>query len=113
MPDKLIKIKLVLRQALHSKLWLRRWLLWRLLRGGHERGKVYESVSQFGVNNVLQALVSGGPLSVSFMVYDDFMTYKSGVYHHIALLSGPFQPLEVKTVKPTKVQIHVQCSMCM
>jgi len=42
-----------------------------------------------------EALVSGGPLSVSFMVYDDFMTYKSGVYHHISLLSGPFQPLEL------------------
>ena len=48
-----IKIKLVLRQALHRKLWLRRWLLWRLLRGGHERGEhmkctnsPIESVSQ-------------------------------------------------------------------
>ena len=62
---------------------------------------------------VIQALVSGGPLSVSFMVYDDFMTYKSGVYHHISLLSGPFQPLEVKRVKSTKVEIHAQCSKSM
>ena len=111
---------LFVRQALHSKLWLRRWLLWGLLRGGHEGG-----VSHFGImffcfssplsfaslfSFVIQALVSGGPLSVSFMVYDDFMTYKSGVYHHISLLSGPFQPLEVKRVKPAKVQIHVQHS---
>ena len=51
---------------------------------------------------VIQALVSGGPLSVSFMVYDDFMSYKSGVYHHISLLSGPFQPLEVKSAKLTE-----------
>lgn len=42
-----------------------------------------------------EALVSGGPLSVSFMVFDDFSMYKSGVYHHISLLSGPFQPLEL------------------
>ena len=47
--------------------------------------------------------MSGGPLSVSFMVHDDFMTYKSGVYHHVALLSGPFQPLEVSG------KIHVEC----
>merc|ERR1712203_528845 len=42
-----------------------------------------------------EALVTGGPLSVSFEVYDDFTMYKSGVYHHVALLSGPFQPLEL------------------
>ena len=28
------------------------------------------------------ALVRGGPLSVSFEVYDDFMSYSGGVYHH-------------------------------
>ena len=111
---------LLIRQALHCKLWLRRWLLWGMLRGGHERG-----TSQFGVmffcfssplsfaswfSFLIQALVSGGPLSVSFMVFDDFSMYKSGVYHHISLLSGPFQPLEVKRVKPRKFQIHVPSS---
>ena len=116
-------------QALHCKLWLRWWLLWGLLRGGHERG--VHMNSSVGMSHsllslkcfscfcssmsfaslfsfVIQALVSGGPLSVSFMVYDDFMTYKSGVYHHISLLSGPFQPLEVKF--KSMFNVHPSCS---
>ena len=50
---------------------------------------------------MMQALVENGPLSVSFEVYDDFMMYKSGVYHHTGMLrsqirSGAFDPFEVK-----------------
>jgi len=43
-----------------------------------------------------KSLVEGGPLSVSFEVYNDFMMYKSGVYHHTGLLkSGNFEPFEI------------------
>jgi len=43
-----------------------------------------------------KALVENGPLSVSFEVYDDFMHYKSGVYHHTGLvLSTHFHPFEI------------------
>ena len=49
-----------------------------------------------------QALVENGPLSVSFEVYDDFMMYKTGVYHHTGMLksklesgTGSFDPFEV------------------
>jgi len=31
------------------------------------------------------ALVNNGPLAVGFEVYDDFMPYKGGVYHHTAI----------------------------
>jgi len=49
-----------------------------------------------------QALVKNGPLSVSFEVYDDFMLYKTGVYHHTGMLksklevgTGSFDPFEL------------------
>eukprot|EP00088_Acartia_fossae_P009458 TRINITY_DN14583_c0_g1_i1.p1 TRINITY_DN14583_c0_g1~~TRINITY_DN14583_c0_g1_i1.p1 ORF type:complete len:353 (+),score=35.20 TRINITY_DN14583_c0_g1_i1:144-1061(+) len=43
-----------------------------------------------------KALVKNGPLSVSFEVYDDFMMYKRGVYHHTNLLtSSGFQPFQL------------------
>ena len=46
-----------------------------------------------------KALVEGGPLSVSFEVYDDFMLYKSGVYHHTGLIKhAAFEPFEVDQV---------------
>jgi len=49
---------------------------------------------------MMKALVENGPLSVSFEVYDDFMMYKSGVYHHTGALkskqkSGTFDPFEL------------------
>ena len=28
------------------------------------------------------SLVNNGPIAVSFEVYDDFMVYESGIYHH-------------------------------
>lgn len=43
-----------------------------------------------------KALVEGGPLSVSFQVYDDFMMYKTGVYHHTGLIKlNDFEPFEI------------------
>jgi len=43
-----------------------------------------------------KALVEGGPLSVSFEVYDDFMMYHSGVYHHTGLIKlSDFEPFEI------------------
>jgi cathepsin B len=34
--------------------------------------------------SMMQELVENGPMYVSFDVYEDFPTYKSGVYHHIS-----------------------------
>jgi len=43
-----------------------------------------------------RALVEGGPLSVSFEVYNDFMMYKTGVYHHTGIRKiEDFQPFEI------------------
>merc|ERR1712193_356781 len=35
-----------------------------------------------GEENMMQELVQNGPMYVSFTVYSDFPTYKSGVYKH-------------------------------
>ena len=43
---------------------------------------------------MMLALVNNGPLPVGIEVYDDFMTYKSGVYHHTGL-KDKFNPFEV------------------
>ena len=40
------------------------------------------------------ALVERGPLAVSFEVYNDFMHYKSGIYHHTGL-EDRFNPFEI------------------
>lgn len=43
-----------------------------------------------------KALVENGPMSVSFEVYNDFMMYKSGVYHHTGLIKlEDFEPFEI------------------
>jgi len=56
-------------------------------------GGYYGACNEFEMK---KALVENGPLSVSFEVYDDFMMYKSGVYHHTQLLkSSGFQPFEL------------------
>jgi len=50
----------------------------------------------FGACNeeeMMLALVNNGPLPVGIEVYDDFMTYKSGVYHHTGL-KDKFNPFE-------------------
>jgi len=49
----------------------------------------YEYVGGFygGCNEELMRiqLVRDGPLSVAFEVYDDFMSYSGGIYHHTGL----------------------------
>ena len=54
-----------------------------------------------------KALVEGGPLSVSFEVYDDFMMYKSGVYHHTKLEFNDFLPFEVKFISNLAMLIFI------
>ena len=39
-------------------------------------------------------LVEHGPMSVSFEVYDDFIHYKGGIYHHTGL-QDKFNPFEI------------------
>ena len=41
------------------------------------------------------ALVKGGPLVVGLEVYDDFLHYQGGIYHHTGLKDS-FNPLEVR-----------------
>ena len=36
-----------------------------------------------GIENLKTELMTNGPLEVSFTVYEDFMTYKSGIYQHV------------------------------
>jgi len=56
-------------------------------------GGYYGGCNEFEMK---KSLVHGGPLSVSFEVYSDFMMYKEGVYHHTNLLtSSGFQPFEL------------------
>ena len=43
-------------------------------------------------------LVKNGPLAVSFEVYDDFLNYKSGIYHHTGVRNVDnfgFNPFEL------------------
>ncbi|XP_071548235.1 dipeptidyl peptidase 1-like isoform X2 [Panulirus ornatus] len=42
---------------------------------------------------MLEALVQNGPLSVSYMVYDDFANYDGGIYHHTGW-KNEFNPFE-------------------
>lgn len=32
----------------------------------------------------MQEIYKNGPVEAAFMVYEDFVTYKSGVYHHVS-----------------------------
>ena len=43
---------------------------------------------------MMENLVKNGPLAVSFMVYKDFMHYKSGIYQHTEL-TDHFNPFEI------------------
>ena len=36
-----------------------------------------------GENNIMQEIYENGPVEGSFTVYDDFPTYRSGVYYHV------------------------------
>ncbi|XP_058162140.1 dipeptidyl peptidase 1 [Dasypus novemcinctus] len=49
-----------------------------------------------GCNEALMKLelVRHGPLAVAFEVYDDFLHYRGGIYHHTGL-RDPFNPFEV------------------
>ena len=43
-------------------------------------------------------LVKNGPMAVSFMVYDDFLAYSGGIYHHTFTkdqLNFGFSPFEL------------------
>lgn len=62
----------------------------------------YQYIGGFygGCNEELmkEALVTGGPLSVSFEVYDDFSSYTGGIYHHTdttGLTNTDFNPWEI------------------
>ena len=47
------------------------------------------------VADIKAALNQYGPLPTTMAVYEDFMTYESGVYHHVGLLSGrPLNPID-------------------
>ena len=39
--------------------------------------------SVYGESNIMQELYENGPVEASFTVYEDFVTYKSGVYQHV------------------------------
>lgn len=43
---------------------------------------------------MLETLVTTGPISVSFMVYDDFHNYEGGIYHYTGS-KNEFNPFEV------------------
>ena len=45
------------------------------------KGSSAYSVS--GESNIMQELYESGPVEASFTVYEDFLTYKSGVYQHV------------------------------
>ncbi|KAK4294723.1 hypothetical protein Pmani_032670 [Petrolisthes manimaculis] len=50
----------------------------------------------FGACNeeiMLQTLVENGPMSVSYMVYDDFHNYEGGIYHYTGM-KNEFNPFE-------------------
>jgi cathepsin B len=51
--------------------------------GDYSSDKLHASktYSVRGVDQIMQQLVDNGPMYVAFSVYDDFPTYKSGVYH--------------------------------
>lgn len=41
-------------------------------------------------------LVQNGPIAVAMEVYDDFMYYKEGIYHHVDIeLKGGFNPFHL------------------
>ena len=45
--------------------------------------KGYSAYSVFGEENIKQEIYESGSVEASFSVYEDFLTYKSGVYQHI------------------------------
>lgn len=49
-----------------------------------DKTKGVKAVSYSSVEGMQTALMTTGPLAVAFTVYEDFPTYKSGVYHHVS-----------------------------
>ena len=48
--------------------------------------------------NMMEALVTRGPLGVDYMVYSDFYQYSSGVYVHVPEETrADFDPFDVST----------------
>ena len=47
----------------------------------HMFGEAYRISNK--IEEMKTELMTNGPFEVSFSVYEDFMTYKSGVYHHV------------------------------
>jgi len=37
-----------------------------------------------GVNDIMSDIMTNGPVEAAFDVYEDFLTYKSGVYHYVS-----------------------------
>ena len=48
----------------------------------HEFAKLVYSVPS-KVESIQTEIIMNGPVEASFTVYQDFLTYKSGVYHHV------------------------------
>jgi len=52
-----------------------------------EKATVYKALDYNTImqnpNKAKQELVDNGPLELAFTVYQDFMTYKSGIYYHV------------------------------
>jgi cathepsin B len=46
--------------------------------------KVGGSTSTSNVNKIKESIAKDGPVETGFTVYEDFMNYKSGVYHHVS-----------------------------
>ena len=46
--------------------------------------KAKSAYSVFGEENIRQEIYESGPVEASFDVYEDFLTFKSGIYHHVA-----------------------------
>jgi len=42
-----------------------------------------ETITVKGEAGIQQAIMAGGPVEVSFSVFEDFENYESGVYHHV------------------------------
>jgi len=53
----------------------------QLLKNPKNQGKSSYSISS-SVEKIQTEIMTNGPVEVAFSVYADFLTYKSGVYHH-------------------------------
>ena len=47
-----------------------------------------EGYSVYGIKEIKTELMTNGPMEVAFTVYEDFMTYKSGIYQHVSGLGS-------------------------